>query len=140
MKQPEARPLLSLDQSSVEDLDAALRLYRRLPLELLGFLVLLFAGMVGLSRLSTALSPPYGVYILGWDLVTWGLLLMIALLFGLLWWRGRQVGQLLNDPAIMASPVMSLPAGIGVIAERAKAMDMEWSGFFGPLRPRRNGR
>ncbi|MCR0985234.1 hypothetical protein [Roseomonas populi] len=137
MEQPEERPLLSLDQSSVGDLNAALRLYRRLPLELLGFLVLLFAAMIGLSRLSTALSPPYGVYILGQGLVTWGLLVVLALLFGFLWWRGRQLGHLLNDPSLIASPIMALPSGISVIAERANAMGMAWSGFFGPLRPRR---
>lgn len=74
---------LSLDYVSVEDLNAALRVFRRLPLELLGFLILLPIVGIGLSRLGTALSPPYGLYIFGQDLVTWGLLLMLALLFGL---------------------------------------------------------
>jgi hypothetical protein len=126
---------LSLDYASVEDLNAALRVFRRLPLELLGFLILLPIVGVGLSWLSSALAPPYGLYIFGEGLVTWGLLLMCALLFGLLWWRGRQVGRLLNDPAILASPVMSLLSVPGVVAERAQALGMEWSGFYGPLRP-----
>jgi len=127
----------SLDESSVEELDAALRIYRRLPLELLGFLVLLPVVGIGLSQLSTALSPPYGVYILGQGLLTWGLLAMIGLLLGLFWWHGRQVGRLLNEPALVASPIGGLLAGTSIIAEKAIRMDMEWSGFYGPLRPRR---
>lgn len=137
MTPPETNERLSLDHVSVEDLNAALRVFRRLPLELLGFLILLPIVGLGLSRLSTALAPPYGVYLFGQGLVTWGLLLMLALLFGLFWWRGRQVGHLLNDPNILASPVASLLSVPGVLAERAQALDMEWSGFYGPLRPRR---
>lgn len=136
MKHTPDAVLQSLDHSSVKDLNAALRIFRRLPLELLGFLVLLPISILGLSRLSTALSPPYGVYIFGQGLVTWGLLLLIALLFGLFWWRGRQVGRLLNEPALVASPITGLLSGTGILAEKASAMNMEWSGFFGPLRPR----
>ncbi|KMO13328.1 hypothetical protein QR78_25435 [Methylobacterium indicum] len=128
---------LSLDAVPVEDLNAALRVFRRLPLELLGFLILLPVVGVGLSRLGTALSPPYGLYLFGQSLVTWGLLLMLVLLYGLLWWRGRQVGRLLNEPGILASPVASLLSVPGVLAERARALGMEWSGFYGPLRPSR---
>ncbi|MGU3360411.1 ABC transporter ATP-binding protein [Methylobacterium sp. M6A4_1b] len=128
---------LSLDYVSVEDLNAALRVFRRLPLELLGFLILLPIVCIGLSRLGTALAPPYGVYVLGQGLVTWGLLLMLVLLYGLFWWRGRQVGRLLNDPEILASPVTSLLSVPDVLARRAQALGMEWSGFYGPLRTRR---
>lgn len=128
---------LSLDAVSVEDLNAALRVVRRLPLELLGFLILLPIVGIGLSWLSTALAPPYGLSIFGQGLVTWGLLLTLALLFGLFWWRGRQVGLLLHDPAILASPVMSLMSVPGVLAARAQALGLEWNGFYGPLRPRR---
>lgn len=128
---------LSLDYVSVEDLNAALRVFRRLPLELLGFLILMPIVVIGLSRLGTALAPPYGLYIFGQSLVTWGLLLMLALLFALLRLRGRQVGRLLNAPDILASPVMSLLSVPGVMAERARALDMQWSGFYGPLRSRR---
>ncbi|WCS27875.1 ABC transporter ATP-binding protein [Methylobacterium sp. NMS14P] len=128
---------LSLDSVSVEDLNAALRVVCRLPLELLGFLILLPIVCIGFSWLSTAIAPPYGVYIFGEGLVTWGLILMLALLFGLFWWRGRQIGLHLHDPDIVASPVMSLLSVPGILAERAQAVGMEWSGFYGPLRPRR---
>lgn len=136
---PDATPM-SLDQVPVEDLNAALRIYRRLPLELLGFLVLLPAVMLGLSWLSTALSPPYGVYIFGQGLMTWGLLFLLAALYGLFWWRGRQVARLLNEPALLTSPAMGLLSGMNIIAERARALGMEPGGFHGPLRPRRDGR
>jgi len=132
-----ATPRLRLDQSSVEELNAALRLYRRLVFELLAFLLLGPVAMLGLIRLSYAISPPYGVYILGWDLITWGLLALLALLFGLFWWRGRQIGTVLQDPEMMATPISALLYGTGVIAERAKAMGMEWRGLYGPLRPSR---
>ncbi|APT29559.1 MAG: hypothetical protein CL858_13965 [Cupriavidus sp.] len=137
MRQAASDERLSLDAVSVEDLNAALRVVRRLPLELLGFLILLPIVGIGLSWLSTALAPPYGLSIFGQGLVTWGLLLTLALLFGLFWWRGRQVGLLLHDPAILASPVMSLMSVPGVLAARAQALGLEWSGFYGPLRPRR---
>jgi hypothetical protein len=137
MRQAASDERLSLDAVSVEDLNAALRVVRRLHLELLGFLILLPIVGIGLSWLSTALAPPYGLSIFGQGLVTWGLLLTLALLFGLFWWRGRQVGLLLHDPAILASPVMSLMSVPGVLAARAQALGLEWSGFYGPLRPRR---
>ncbi|GJE55212.1 MULTISPECIES: ABC transporter ATP-binding protein [Methylobacterium] len=128
---------LKLDQSSVEDLDLALRLYRRLVFRLLAILVLGFGAVIGLSHLGTALSPPYGIYILGWGLATWGLIGLLALIVLELWWEGRQIGRALNDPGMQASPIAGLMGGIGVIAERAQAMGMEWSGFLGPLRPAR---
>jgi len=127
----------SLDAVSVEDLNTALRVFRRLPLELLGFLILVPVALLGLSRLGTALAPPYGVYLFGQSLVTWGLLLILVALLGLMWWRGRQLGRLLNDREIQASPVAGLLSAPGVLARRAQALGLEWSGFYGPLRPRR---
>jgi hypothetical protein len=127
----------SLDFVSAEDLNAALRMLRRLPLELLGFLILLPVALLGLSRLGTALAPPYGVHLFGQSLATWGLLLILVMLFGVVWWRGRQLGRLLNAPDIQASPVAGLLSVPGVLAQRAQALGMEWSGFYGPLRPRR---
>lgn len=136
MHSPDPSSTLRLDQSSVEDLNAALRVYRRLPLDLLFFLIVLAGSLVVLPMISTALSPPYGVYILGTGLTAWGLILLLACLLGLFWWRGRQVAEALNDPELHAAPISGLLHGQALIAERANAMGMEWSGFFGPLRPR----
>ena len=130
-------PLLRLDQSSVEDLNAASRVYRCLPLELLLFLVVLAGSLILLPMLSTALSPPYGVYLFGMGLTEYGLMLLLAALYGLFRWRGRQVAQALNDPGMLAASVAGLLSDQSVIAERANALDMEWSGFLGPLQPRR---
>jgi hypothetical protein len=135
---PDPTSQLRLDQSSVEDINAALRVYRRLPIDLVIFLLVLAGSLIVLPMISTALSPPYGVYILGTGLTSWGLILLLACLFGLFRWRGRQVAEALNDPELLAAPISGLLHGQTLIAERANAMDMEWSGFFGPLRPRRN--
>ncbi len=127
----------NLEQSSVEDLDLALRLYRRLLSRLVALFVLGFAAVVGLSYLGTYLAPPYGLYVFGESLSTWGLMLLVALLIAECWWEGRAVGRALQDPILLGSPIIGLLSGLGVIAQRANAMGMEWSGFLGPLRPRR---
>ena len=124
-----------LDQSSVEELDLALRLYRRLLFRLPTILVLGFAGIIGVSHLSTFLSPPYGVYFLGQGLVTWWLFALLALLFAELWWEGRQIGKALNHPGLQDSPIAGLMGGLGVIGERAAEMGMEPGFLHGPLRP-----
>lgn len=126
---------LRLNQSSVEEFNLALRHYCGLPLRLLIILVLGLSAVFGLGRLGVWLSPPYGVYVFGEDLATWGLIALLALVFAALWWEGRQIGRALNDPALLASPVAGLMSGLGVIARRADAMGMKWSGFFGPLKP-----
>lgn len=119
------------------ELNDALRIYRHLPLDLLGMMVLLVVLLLGLPRLSVAFAPPYGFYVFGMGLTELGLLALLAAMFGLFRWRGKQVGTILQDPGLLAAPAGALVHGIGVIANRAKAMGMEWSGFFGPLRPAR---
>ena len=126
-----------LDQSSVEELDRALRSYRRLVFRLLGILVLGFVAVILLSKLGTTLSPPYGLYIFGMSLTSLGLIGVLVLLFVEMFWEGRQIGQALNDAVMLSSPIAALMSGLSVIAQRAHAMDMEWSGFLGPLRPSR---
>lgn len=126
---------LRLDHSSVEELNLALRHYRRLMLRLPLILVLGFAAAIGLSYLGTALSPPYGVYILGWDLLTWGLLGVLAILFAEFWWEGRQIGQALNSVEMQSAPIASLLGGQALIGERAREHGMKPGPFNGPLRP-----
>lgn len=135
-----AAPHLRLDESSVEELNQALGIYRRFCIELLGIFILIPLVLLGMSRLSSALAPPYGLYFLGWDLTTWGLLAVLALMFGLFWLRGRQLATILHGPGMAGSPFWMVLNGIGVIAERAEQIGMEWSGFLGPLRnARRKG-
>lgn len=126
-----------LQQSSVEDLNLALRLYRRLMLRMVVIVVLGFAGVIGLGYASSYLSPPYGLYIFGQDLSTWGLVVLLVLLVAECWWEGRAVGLALHDPVLLRLPIIGLLSGLGVVAQRANAMGMEWSGFLGPLRPAR---
>ena len=127
----------NLEQSSVEDLNLALRLYRRLFFRLVLLFVLGSPALVGLSYLGTYLSPSYGLYIYGESLSTWGLIVLVSLLIAEFWWEGRSIGRALDDPILLGSPVIGLMSGLGVIAQRANALGMEWSGFLGPLRPRR---
>lgn len=128
-------PALGLDHSSVEDLNLALRHYRRLMIRLPLILVLGFAAAIGLTYLGTALSPPYGVYILGWDLTTWGLLGLLAVLFAELWWEGRQIGQALNSVEMQSAPIASLLGGQALIGARAREHGMKPGPFNGPLQP-----
>lgn len=125
----------NLDHSIVEDLDLALRLSRRVMVRLPTIVVLGFAAVVGLAFLGTWLSPPYGLYNFGEDLMTWGLIALLIVLFAELWSDGRQIGRALNDPLLLWHPPLGLLSGVSVIAQRARTMGMEWSGFYGPLRP-----
>ena len=124
-----------LSDVSVDDLDEALRLYRRLLRNLVLILVLGMLGVVALGYLSRAVWPPYGLYIFGWDLVTIGLLVLLAVLFLEVRRTGRAIGGALNEPSLEASPITAVTSGLSVIAERANTMGMEWSGFLGPLQP-----
>lgn len=120
---------------SVDGLNLALRCYRRLLFRSVAIVVLGFAAAIGLSEIGTLISPPYGLYILGEGLGTWGLIVVVALLIAEFYWEGRQIGQALNDPATTLLPLVALTSGLGIVAQRATTMGMEWSGFLGPLRP-----
>ena len=117
----------------------ALRLYRRLMARVVLIVVLGLVADIGLAFLGTWLSPPYGVYVLGQDLMTWGMIAVLVLLLAEIWWDGRQIGRALNDKVMLYLPALGLMSGLSLIAQRAKAMGMEWSGFYGPLRPARRG-
>ena len=130
-------PNFEQSQSSVEDLNLALRLYRRLLLRLVLIFVLGFAAVIGLSFLGTYLAPPYGLYIFGESLSTWGLIVLVVLMLAECWWEGRAVGRALQDPILLRSPMVGLLSGLSVVAQHANAIGMEWSGFLGPLRPRK---
>jgi len=125
----------SVEQPTVADVNEALRIYRRLIIRLPVIVFGGFACAIGLSYLSTYLAPPYGLHYLGWNLPEWGLIALVVLLLADLWFTGRRLGQLLNDPALKAFPIAALFSGLSVIAQRANAIGMEWSGFLGPLRP-----
>ena len=120
---------------SVEDLNTALRLYRRLLLRMMLIVLCGFVGAVLLSKLGSALSPPAGVSILGQGLGSWGLLATLLLLLGELWLDGHAIGKALNDPLLKSLPPLGIMSGMTLIAQRAVALGMEWSGLLGPLRP-----
>ena len=128
---------MSVDQRTIDSLNSALRVYRRLGLRLLALFVLGFAVVIALGYLSTALRPPYGLYILGEDPSTWGMVVLLLLILGEFWWESRQVRQALDDPNFPSEAHLGLLSGLTVMAQRAKAIGMEWSGFYGPLRPAR---
>lgn len=117
----------SLNPSSVDDLNLALRLYRRLLLRMLVIVLLGFAIACTLSSVN--------IYILGTSLAEWALLATLLLLAAEAYWEGWQIGRTLNDQTFRLLPVLMLPSGVGIIAQRATAMGMEWSAFLGPLRP-----
>lgn len=120
---------------TVDDLNLALALYRRLLLHLVLIVFGGFAAAIALSYLGRLISPPYGVYVWGWSLSEWGMVAVIVLLGATLWFTGRRIGRVLNDQVLLSQPIVALFSGITVIAQHANAMGMEWSGFLGPLRP-----
>ncbi|MCE4222643.1 ABC transporter ATP-binding protein [Methylobacterium sp. C25] len=125
--------------STVEELNEALRLYRRTVLTVIALGVLGLPACWGLSILGTWLKPPYGLYIYGESLATWGLIVVVGLLIAQLWWGGRQIGRILSDPVTSAAPAIGVMTAQTVIAQRAHAMGMKWTGFFGDLQPVRKG-
>ena len=127
----------TLEQSSVEDLNLAQRLYRRLLFRFAVLFVLGIAAMLGLDALGTYLSPPYGLFVFGEDLGTWAITLFGVLGVAEFWWEGRAIGRVLRDPILLRLPIIGLLSAPGEIAQRAKALGMEPSGFLGPLRPQR---
>lgn len=128
------------DGPSVEDINRALRLYRRL---LLRIMIIFCGGIVIdilLVKLGTVIAPPYGVIILGEGLGVWGMIAILGLLLAEIWVDGRAIGDALNDPVLRRMPALGLMTGLTVIAQRANAIGMEWSGFLGPLRPAKRRR
>ncbi len=65
------------------------------------------------------------------------MVVLVAELLGYLWVTGRKLGRLLNDQTLLSFPVVAILSALTVIAERAQAMGLEWSAFFGPIRPAR---
>ncbi len=129
----EHRP--TADRPSVEDLGAALRIYRRCLPVLLVILIGGFAAVIGFSHLGTWLAPPYGLRIMGWTLTEWGLVLLVVGLLAYLWVTGRKLGDLLNDHTLRSMTIVGILTVLHVIAQHAHARGLEWSGFLGPLRP-----
>ena len=127
----------TLDRPSVEDLDEALTIYRRLLVTSLAIVVLGFAAVIGLSFLGTWIAPPYGLRIGGWSLTKIGMVVLVFGLLAYLWITGRKLGVLLDDQTLRSMPIVGILTGLQVIAGHAHARGMEWSGFFGPLRPAR---
>lgn len=121
--------------STVEELNEALRLYRRLMLRVFAIVILGFIAAIVLGMLGNALNPPYGIYIAGEGLSTWALIVVLVLLIAELWIDGRAIGRVLKDPALLAMPALAGITAITVIAQRANALGMKWTGFFGPLQP-----
>ena len=128
---------IGTDRRTIDSLNAALRVYRRLGFRLLALFVLGFGAVIALGHLGPALRPPYGLYVLGQDLSTWGLVVLLRLVLVEFWWDGQQVRQALDDPNFPPEPYLGVLSGLTVVAQRAKAVGMEWSGFYGPLRPAR---
>lgn len=123
------------DRPTVEDLDEALRFYRRLVVFLLAVVFAGFPAVVGLSFLGTWLKPPYGLRIAGWTLTEWGLVLLVVGLFAYLWIAGRKLGRLLDDRTLLSFPIVGIMSGLQVIAQHAHARGLKWGAFLGPLRP-----
>jgi len=111
--------------TSVDELNTALRHLRCL------------AVRMGLVLAALVVLPMVLGLLFGGGGVTMGLLIVLFGLIAELWWDGLAIGRALDDPTTRALPPVGVLSAPGLIARRAIALDMDWTGFFGPLRPRR---
>lgn len=123
------------NRPTVEELEEALRVYRRLLVFLLAVAFVGFPTVVGLSFLGTWLRPPYGLHIAGWTLTEWGFVLLVVGLLAYLWITGRKLGRLLDDRTLLSFPIVGIMSGLQVVAQHAHARGLKWGPFLGPLRP-----
>lgn len=126
-----------LNPSSVDDLNLAVRLYRRLMLRMVAIVLIGFAAAIMLSWVGTLISPPYGVYIYGESLAELTLMVMLFALVAEFYWEAWQISPVLHEPSLRFLPIPLLLTGMLTVSQRAHAMGMRRSGFLGlgPLRP-----
>ena len=111
-------------QPSVEDINRALRLLRRM----LARIALIFVGGLILDVILFQFSGALGEF---------GLIALLVALIAEVWIDGRAIGHAIGDSTLKAMPLLAMLSAPQAIAQRADAAGMEWTGFFGPLRPKR---
>ena len=111
-------------QLSVEDINEALRLLRRMSARI----AIIFVGGLVLTMLLFMMSGTLGEI---------GLIALLVALIAEIWIDGRAMGVALGDPTLKTLPLIGVLSAPTAIAQRANAIGMEWTGFFGPLRPQR---
>jgi hypothetical protein len=117
-----------------EDINLALRLYRRLLLRILAIVGLGLVGVAVLAKISPIILPPRG-RIGGMGLVDWGLIALVILVAAEIFWDGTKIGRALKDPMMRFFPLLGLMSLPTIIAQRANAIGMQPSRFMGPLKP-----
>jgi hypothetical protein len=113
------------EQVTVERVDTALRLYRRM----LGR-----AGLIVLVGLVAALVVGR---LLGQGAATTLLIATLVALVAEIWIDGRAMGRALDDRVLLTMPLVGFISAPTILAQRAVALGMEWGPRFGPLRPAR---
>jgi hypothetical protein len=123
------------DTLTVDDLNLALRLWRRLMLRIFA---IAFFGLIGaffVDTLSYEIDPPYGLHFAGMRLEDWWWTGVVVILIMETYWDGRKIGRIMGDPVMMTFPAMGMLSVITTISQKAAAMGMTSSRFLGPLQP-----
>ena len=124
---------------TVDDLNLALRLLRRMFLRMFVIFALGIVASIVLNWISHQISE-YGVYFAGTGLPEWGMMATLVIMIAELYWDGRKVGRILQDPLMMRSPATGFMSAPAVIAQKAAPFGMKPGPFLGPANRRSFGR
>jgi hypothetical protein len=120
---------------TVEDLNRALQLFRRILRRILVILILGIAGSIVLNLIGEKINPPFGIHLGGMGVAEWVLVVALIAMIVELYWHGRRIGRLINDPIMKSMPALGLMSVGAVIAQNAAAKGMKPGFFMGQLRP-----
>jgi len=123
------------DPSTVEELNAVLRLGRRMAIGMYSIIPIGFVLALILAIVGNQFNKPYGLYIAGEGLGTWGVgFTFIALLLDM-YWIAFKLAKALRNPIIFVMPLFGIMLTGTVVTERAKKLNMKPGFFMGPLKP-----
>jgi hypothetical protein len=123
--------------ATVDDLNLALRLLRRIFWRTFLILALGIIASIVLNWISYQIREYGAVYIAGASLPEWAMMVTLVVMIAELYWDGRKVGRVLQDPLMMWLPALGLMSAPAVIAQKAAPLGMRPGLFLGSLRPKR---
>jgi hypothetical protein len=120
---------------TVDELNRALHLGR---LMFFGIFAIVFGGFalsIAFAIIGNQFNKPYGLYIGGQGLGTWGLVFTLVALIVYMYWIGFKIGKVLRDPVMFLIPGLGIMLMGQVVTQRAKELNMKPGFLMKPLRP-----